>query len=158
MPLIVLFILLGGFIAAPGLLRESSLIAGEQALASLERGDAPDDDEVIEVSILALKNARYRPGRALPRWIRELDGKRVSLWGFMAIGTLEGLQRFELVPESCECGRSRVNHFVDVTLEEGRTKFIPGRITLTGIFHASEQETDGFITSLYRLSTPNLPR
>ncbi len=158
MPLIVLFLLLGGIFAAPGLLLESSRIASDQTLDAIERGDTPDDDEVIEVSILALKNARYRPGRALPRWIRELNGKRVSLWGFMAIGTLEGLQKFELVPESCECGRSRVNHFVDVTLVEGRTKFIPGRITLTGVFHASEQETDGFITSLYRLSTPKLPR
>ena len=158
MPLIVLFLLLGGLFAAPGLLLESTRFASSQTLNALERGSVPPDDEVIEVSILALKNARYRPGRALPRWIQELDGKHVSLWGFMAIGTLEGLQKFELVPESCECGRSRVNHFIDVTLIEGRTKFIPGRITLTGTFHASEQETDGFITSLYRLSTPKLPQ
>ncbi len=159
MPLLVLFLLLGGILAAPGLLLETSSTAGEYTLAAIERGDAPDDDDdAIDVSILALKNARYRRGRPLPRWIRDLDGKRVNIWGFMAIGTLEGLQKFELVPESCECGRSKVNHFVDVTLVEGRTKFIPGRITLTGIFHASEQETDGFITSLYRLSTPNLPR
>jgi hypothetical protein len=158
MPRLILFLVLGGILAAPGLFLESSSAAGEHTLAAIERGDAPDDDEAIDVSILALKNARYRRGRALPRWIRELDGKRVNIWGFMAIGTLEGLQKFELVPESCECGRSKVNHFVDVTLVEGRTKFIPGRITLTGVFHASEQETDGFITSLYRLSTPELPR
>lgn len=159
MPFILLFLLLGGIFAAPSLLVESSRVANTHALQALERTEAPDDDEeAVEVSILALKNARYRPGRALPRWIRELDGKRVNISGYMALGTLEGLKQFELVPESCECGRSKVNHFVNVTLTEGSTRFIPGRFDLTGVFHASEQETDGFVTSLYRLSILDLPR
>lgn len=158
MPFILLLLLLGGVFAAPSLLMESSRVASAHTLEALERTEVPDDDEVVEVSILALKNARYRPGRALPRWIQELDGKRVSIWGYMALGTLEGRKEFELVPESCECGRSKVNHFVNVTLTEGSTRFIPGRFTLTGVFHASEQETDGFITSLYRLRILDLPR
>ena len=158
MPLYVLFILLGGLFTAPSLLLETSRLANSGVLDMLERDDSPEDGEVIEVSILALKNARYRQGRPLPRWIQKPHGKRVRIWGFMAIGTLEGLENFELVPESCECGRSRVNHFVDVSLTEGHTRFIPGRITLQGTFYASEQETDGFVTSLYRLSTPSLPR
>ncbi len=158
MPVHILLLLLAGFLAAPSLLLNTSETTSDLVLAAVERADAPDDDDVIEVSILALKNARYRPRRKLPKWIRELDGKRVRLWGYMAIGTLEGVQKFELVPESCECGRSKVNHFVDVTLTEGMTKFIPGRITLTGVFHASEEETDGFITSLYRMKVDRLPR
>lgn len=157
MPLYILFVLLGGVLAAPSLLLNTTERVGEMALDAYERGPAPDDDGVIEVSILALKNIRYRRGRPLPKWVQELDGKRIRLWGYMAIGTLEGRQAFELVPESCECGRSKVNHFVDVTLTKGRTKFIPGRITLTGIFNASEEETDGFITSLYRLRVESLP-
>lgn len=158
MPLYILIVLLGGILAAPSLLMDTTKSVGEMALKAYERGPKPAEGDVVEVSILALKNVNYRRGRALPKWVQELDGKRVSLWGYMAIGTLEGREKFELVPESCECGRSKINHFVDVTLTKGRTKFIPGRITLSGVFHASEEETDGFITSLYRLRVEELPR
>ena len=158
MPLHLLLLLLAGLFASPALLIDTSNRASELTMASLEDLDEPADGDVIEVSILRLKNARYRRGRPLPKWIRDLDGKRIRLWGYMAIGTLEGLDKFELVPESCECGRSKVNHFVDVQLTDGQTKFIPGRITLTGVFHASEEGEDGFITSLYRLRTDRLPR
>ncbi|MFT6832991.1 MAG: hypothetical protein ACJAZN_003171 [Planctomycetota bacterium] len=157
MPLYILFILLGGIFAAPSLLMDTTERTSEQAIAAYQRVATPDGD-AIEVSILALKNARYRRGRPLPKWIQELDGKRIELWGYMAIGTLEGRKAFELVPESCECGRSRVNHFIDITLTKDQTKFIPGRITLTGIFHAGEELTDGFITSLYRMQVEKLPK
>lgn len=150
-----LLFLLAGLVAAPSLLRSTTYETGVWVGESARQ--APPDDDVVEVSILRLKNVRYRQGRPLPKWVRDLDGKRIRLWGYMAIGTLEGLQKFELVPESCECGRSKVNHFVDVTLTEGQTRFIPGRITLEGTFYAGEKEEDGFVTSLYRLSTEELP-
>lgn len=156
MPFLVLLLLLGGVIAAPGVLLDRSWKVGDKVQAAMERGEAPSN-EIIEVSILRLKNARYRRGRPLPEWVQELDGKRISLWGYMAIGTLEGLSEFELVPESCECGKSKVNHFVQVTLDDDVTRFIPGRITLEGTFSCGEVEEDGFITSLYRLSTDQLP-
>ena len=170
MPLPLLLLLIAGLIAAPTALRRTTLDIGHQALAGaqpVEEPEEPPDDppevppedgEVIEVSILKLRAAKYRPGRPLPKWVAALDGKRVRIWGHMAIGTLEGLDAFELVPESCECNRSKVNHFVDVTLTEGLTRFIPGRITLEGTFYASELEEDGFVTSLYRLTTTALPR
>lgn len=151
-------LLLAGLVAAPGLLKattyRSSVAIGR---AALETPPEPDDEEVVEVSILRLKNLRYRQGRPLPAWVQKLDGKRVSIWGYMAVGTLEGLPKFELVPESCECGRSKLNHFVDVTLTDDQTRFIPGRITLEGTFYASELEEDGFVTSLFRLTTDALP-
>ncbi len=156
MPILVLLLLLGGVLAAPGLVRERSWKVGADVQAAMDRGEEPDN-EIVEVSILRLKNARYRRGRPLPEWVQELDGKKISLWGYMAIGTLEGLSEFELVPESCECGKSKVNHFVQVTLDDDVTRFIPGRITLEGTFSCGEVEEDGFITSVYRLSTDKLP-
>lgn len=155
-------IALAGVLAAPGFVLDAASERAARIAAAIDveeitPPDPPDPGEVVEVSILKLRNARYRPGQPLPDWVQELDGKRVSIWGHMAIGTLEGLSKFELVPESCECGRSKVNHFVDVTLTEGQTRFIPGRITLVGTFYASEKEEDGFVTSLYRLSTTELP-
>lgn len=158
MPLPLIILILVGLFAAPTVLKRTSYDVALVALTNASAPEEPDDGEVIEVSILKLRNAIYRPGRPLPKWVSDLDGKRVSIWGHMAIGTLEGLSEFELVPESCECGRSKVNHFVDVKLTEGLTRFIPGRITLEGVFYASEIEEDGYITSLYRLKTSALPR
>jgi hypothetical protein len=155
-PILVLLLLLGGVFAAPGLVRERSWKVGADVQTAMDRGQEPSN-EIVEVSILRLKNARYRRGRPLPEWVQELDGKKISLWGYMAIGTLEGLTEFELVPESCECGKSKVNHFVQVTLDDDVTRFIPGRITLEGTFSCGEVEEDGFITSVYRLSTDELP-
>ena len=149
--------LLAGIIAATGLLRETTLRTGLALSKAAREAPPTPDEDVIEVSILRLKNVRYRRGRPLPKWVRDLDGKRIQLWGYMAIGTLEGLSKFELVPESCECGRSKVNHFVDVKLTDGQTRFIPGRITLEGKFSAGEKIEDGFVTSLYRLTTEELP-
>lgn len=120
-------------------------------------GTLDDDDELIEVSIEYLTSIEWSPGDDLPKDIADLDGKKVKITGYMAIGTNEGSTVFELVPESCECGRSKVNHFVDVTLTEEQTRFIPGRITLEGTFYASELEEDGFVVSLYRLTTDALP-
>jgi hypothetical protein len=160
MPLPFLLFLIAGVIVAPGLLRNTTSEVHAWTWAALEHGDDPPpdpDEEVVEVSILRLKNARYRRGQPLPGWIQDLDGKRIRLWGYMAIGTLEGLEEFELVPESCECGRSKVNHFVQVTLTDGVTRFVPGRITLEGVFDCGEEQEDGFVTSLYRLKTPRLP-
>ena len=156
MPFLVLALLLAGVFAAPTVLLERSWEVGSRVQAVLDRGVEPSN-VVVEVSILRLKNARYRKGRPLPEWVEELNGKKISLWGYMAIGTLEGLSEFELVPESCECGKSKVNHFVQVSLDDDVTRFIPGRITLVGTFTCGEVEEDGFITSVYRLTTEELP-
>lgn len=117
---------------------------------------SPGDDEVVEVSIAKLTSISYQKGGELPEDIRELDGKRVRIEGYMAIGTLEGVSKFELVPEPCECGRSKVQHFVDVTLTEGKTTYRPGRITLEGKLSVGEVEEDGFVVSLYRLTIKSL--
>ena len=88
--------------------------------------------------------------------VHELDGKRIRIEGYMSIGTIEGVESFELVPEACECGRSKVQHFIDVTLTEGLTTFKPGRIVLRGKFSVGEVKEDGFVTSLYRLEVTAL--
>ncbi len=115
------------------------------------------DGDPIEVNIDWLTSLDYRPGMRLPDEILALDGKQVQLVGYMAIGTLEGDESFEFVPESCECGRSKVQHFIDVTLTDDVATFTPGRITLVGKFSVGEVKEDGFVTSLYRLEVERLP-
>jgi len=113
-------------------------------------------DDAQEVNISKLTSINYRKGKPLPEDVQNLDGKRVRIEGYMALGTLEGVDSFEFVPESCECGRSKVQHFIDVTIEEGLTTFRPGRITLEGVFSVGEVEEDGFVVSLYRLTIRSL--
>ncbi len=112
------------------------------------------DDEAVEVSMAKLTSINYRRGKALPKEVEELDGQLVRIEGYMAMGTLEGVDTFEFVPESCECGRSKVQHFIDVTIEEGVTTFRPGRFYLEGVLSVGEFEEDGFVVSLYRLTVP----
>lgn len=113
-------------------------------------------EDPIEVSIDWLTSLEYKPGMKLPQELLALNGKEIRLTGYMAIGTLEGVRTFELVPESCECGRSKVQHFIEVTLGEGSVTFQPGRISLTGIFDVGEVLEDGFVVSLYRLKDAKL--
>ena len=119
-------------------------------------GPVLDDDEAVTVEIVKLTSVEYRRGKALPDDIQELDGKRIRIEGYMGIGTLEGVESFELVPEACECGRSKVQHFIDVTLTEGLTVYRPERITIEGTFSAGEVEEDGFVVSLYRMTITSL--
>ena len=115
------------------------------------------EEDPIEVNIAWLTSLDYKPGMKLPEEILALDGKKIQLVGYMAIGTLEGSESFELVPESCECGRSKVQHFIDVTMTDDVARFTPGRITLVGTFSVGEVKEDGFVTSLYRLEIERLP-
>lgn len=117
----------------------------------------PDEKVAATISLLQLRDARYRRGEPLEDWIVALEGKYVAIEGYMALGTLEGLTRFELVPEECECGGSKVNHFVEVTLTEDVTRYKAGRFFMRGVFSASEVEEDGFIVSVYRLRSRALP-
>lgn len=117
----------------------------------------PSAEDPLEVSIEYITSIDYKKGKALPKDILDLDGKTVMITGYMAIGTLEGATVFELVPESCECGRSKPQHFIEVTIESGGVTYAPGRIDLTGVFSVGEVEEDGFVTSLYRLKIETAP-
>lgn len=119
-------------------------------------GSISDEDQAVTVRISKLTSVKYRRGKKLPADIRELDGKRIRIEGYMAIGTIEGVESFELVPESCECGRSKVQHFIDVTMTDGLTVYQPGRFTIEGTFSVGEKEEDGFVVSLYRMTIKSL--
>ncbi len=127
------------------------LLLGVTALGSTA---APAvEDPAIELSLLDLMSIDYTPGKRLPRWVRALDGKRVKLEGYMALGTPEGDDEFELLWDSCGCGQSNVHHFVEVSLTEETTSFTPDLIWVEGIFSVGEIREDGFVVSLFRLET-----
>ena len=114
------------------------------------------EDPVYELSLLDLMSIDYRPGKKLPTWVYALDGHRVRVEGYMALGTPEGLEKFELVWDSCGCGQSIVNHFIEVTLTEETTAFNPDIIFVEGVFTVGEIREDGFVVSLFRLKAPTI--
>ena len=109
------------------------------------------EDPVIELTLLDLMSIDYRPGKRLPAWVRALDGRRVRIEGYMALGTPEGIDKFELVWDSCGCGQSNVNHFIEVTLTDETTTFDPDIIFVEGELSVGEIREDGFVISLFRL-------
>ncbi|MEZ6021291.1 MAG: hypothetical protein R3F17_14725 [Planctomycetota bacterium] len=107
----------------------------------------------MPLTIETLTSAEYRKGQDLPEEVMKFNGKRVRISGYMARGLDLGADTFELVPQDCECGRSKVNHFVKVIIESGAgAEFDPARVQFTGRLEIGEVEEDGFITSLYRLT------
>ena len=114
------------------------------------------EDPVIELSLLDLMSIEYRPGKKLPSWVRALDGRTVRIEGYMALGTPEGVDKFELVWDSCGCGQSNVNHFIEVTLTEDTTSFDPDIIWVEGTLSVGEVREDGFVVSLFRLETKSI--
>ena len=121
---------------------------------SFAASPAPTAEElVIELSLMELMSIDYTPGKRLPRWVRALDGKQVRLEGYMALGTPEGDEKFELLWDSCGCGQSNVHHFVEVSLTEETTSFTPDLIWAEGKFSVGEIREGGFVVSLFRLET-----
>lgn len=113
--------------------------------------------ETLEVRLVELMAIDYRRGRRLPDWVQALDGRRVRIEGYMAIGTPEGDERFELVWDSCGCGTSQPHHFVQVTVPEGEsTRFDPELIAVEGRFAVGEEIEDGFVKSLFRLKAESI--
>ena len=116
------------------------------------------EDPVIELTLLDLMSIDYRPGKRLPAWVRALDGRRVRIDGYMALGTPEGIDKFELVWDSCGCGQSNVNHFIEVTLTDETTTFDPDIIYVEGEFSVGEIREDGFVVSLFRLKAQTVSK
>lgn len=120
--------------------------------ADEEEDDSSDTEEAVPLTIETLTSIDWRKGDELPDEITKYDGKLVKISGYMATGTELDATEFELVPQNCECGKSKVNHFVKVIIEDGGAEFDPARVQFTGRLEIGEEEEDGFVTSLYRLT------
>jgi hypothetical protein len=134
------------FSLAPAIAPAAEPVARPQLALALD-----DDDEPIEVDLIELTLIDWQPGKEVPEKIKKLDGKHIRIKGLMAMGTVEGVDTFNLVTSGCSCGTTKLQHFVKVTLADDVTQFTPDELTLTGVFSVGEEEEDGFVTSLYRL-------
>ncbi|MEX1025250.1 MAG: hypothetical protein WD226_09250 [Planctomycetota bacterium] len=121
-------------------------------LAALAVGAMPVEDP-IEIELTKLADYDYRPGMDLPASVADLDGIRVVFDAYMHNETDDDTKTFLVVGDACMCaGTPLVNHFVEITLDSGRTGYRPGQITFEGRLSVSEKTDDlGLVESLYRL-------
>ena len=114
-------------------------------------GAAVQEQDSLDLQTLI--DATYEEGQPLPADIQKFDGKTVTLKGFMDNYTEEGSSVFQLVSDACGCdGKTKINHFVEVTLTDEVTGYRPELITISGTLSVGEiLDDEGFVTSVYRI-------
>jgi hypothetical protein len=129
----------------------ASLVEGGTAPSSVEK------KKTVDLSFDTLKKWTYVKGKSdLPNYIRQFDGQRVEMAGYMmTLQDVVDIDSFVLVPSLFGCCYGQppsVNHVVLVKMTGGATvKFIGDPLKVRGIFHCSEEKQDGYLVSLYRL-------
>lgn len=131
------------------------MFAGFLALAAEPRAAAPSTDAAFRADTIdfdELMDFEYVRGKPIPANIRKLDGKTVTIEGYMDTYTPENTRQFFLMSASCACdGEVELNHFIDVSLTSQVTGYRPGRLTVEGTFTVKEVEEDGFLVSIFQL-------
>lgn len=113
---------------------------------------ASSEDEPEKLDFQTLMDFEYEEGKELPKSIRDLDGKKVLLKGYMDTFTPENTRQFFMMSESCACnGEVKMNHFVDVSLTSQVTGYDPGLLTVVGTLSVGAVEEDGFVISIFQI-------
>jgi hypothetical protein len=117
----------------------------------------PEEELPLEVSLQKLADIEYEPGDDIDKDVLVYNEQRVRITGYMRNGTTEGETWFDLTNDSCGCGTSKLQHFVRVTMTEGKTHYDPAELDLTGVLEVGEvEDEDGFVESIYRLTIGSL--
>ncbi len=107
------------------------------------------------VDFATLSDFKYVEGMDLPQHVKDLDGKQVSISGFMRRedGSQEDSDTFMLVNDACGCsGMPFLNEIVFCTMPSGTTTPIqPGVVTVTGTLYVGETKEGGVVVSLYTM-------
>lgn len=123
------------------------------------RREGPEDalrvsfDDIDMLMILKLEKMPDDVLKQMPQWLRDLEGKRLRMRGFMYPAFEEtGLRGFTFVrDENCLFGRnSNVFHYAEVTMRKGKTAdYINGRpFDVVGVFHLGDVPERGKLYSL----------
>lgn len=148
------------FRAVPTMIR-SVILAALSALApTLAPGEAAFGNgasaallDVIELDVRDLTTIDWEPGDPIPSDIQRYDGRRVLIRGYMHQSAEGRVDQFPLVADSCQCADTLLpHHYVDIELERGHTRPIPGEFEVLGeLSVGAVEDADGFVVSLYRL-------
>ena len=144
-------LLLTGIAALPLLVPSfATRVSGAEPPEATTPASAAPEDEELEFE--TLMGFEYEQGKPLPDNIKKYDGKEIVIKGYMDTYTQENSREFYLMSASCACdGEVKLNHFIDVRLDDQVVGYRPGLITVRGKFIVKEVEEDGFIVSLFQI-------
>lgn len=116
-------------------------------------GSVPATGDYRRVPFKVLR--QYEPGAKVPAEIRELNGKKVEVLGFMsALTQLENIDEFLLAsspPMNCYCHPPlRINEMIVVHMRRGKTaEYKPGVVKIRGTLKVNLKVTDEFADVMY---------
>jgi len=114
-------------------------------------------DDIDLLKVLNMEPVTPDAPHLMPAWLKNLDGKRIRIRGFMYPTFQEtGLQRFVLARDNeiCCFGRDpKIYDVFGVKMRSGETtNYIQGRpFDVVGVFHIRPQEDDGKLFTLYEI-------
>jgi hypothetical protein len=123
---------------------------GFDVLAGFAYGALPDADPALPVR------------ETVPRDVRQLDGQRVGVVGFMRPLDFngEGATEFLLIASDdlcCSGAPTLPNQFVVVKMKDARrTRFVQTPIVVFGTLRIRPERRDGRVVSLYRLEADGI--
>ena len=112
-------------------------------------------DDIDLLKVLNMEPVTADAPQKMPSWLKELDGKRIRIRGFMYPHELmEGIEVFALARDNQICCFGKLPKIYDVFnvfMREGKTtKYIQGRpFDVEGVFHIDVIEEDGEMLQLY---------
>lgn len=104
----------------------------------------------------------YREGMELPAGVKDLDGKKVAIAGYMiTLAEVEDIHEFLLVESGWSCCFGvppDVNQVLEVRIPEDAqgVEFTTMPVVLAGTLDVGEQVEDGFVISVYRMTADSV--
>ena len=112
-------------------------------------------DDIDLLKVLNMEPVTPNAPQLMPKWLKELDGKRIRIRGFMFPTYSEtGLRGFALARDNqicCFVRKPKIYDVFEVAMRKGKTTdYIPNRpFDLVGVFHIRPEVEDGELFQLY---------
>ena len=119
----------------------------------------PKDGQVLDIAIKDLGNFDYDQERGgnIPKDVRDLDGVKIRLHGFMIpMDQAENITQFALVPSLFACcfGQPpQIQHTIVANCPKGKAvSYVPDEIVVEGQLSVKEKKDDGYVVSIFEMS------
>jgi len=123
----------------------------------------PKNGQVLDIAIKDLGNFEYDQERGgnIPKDVRDLDGIKIRLHGFMIpMDQAENITQFALVPSlfSCCFGQPpQIQHTIVANCPKGKAVgYVPDEIVVEGQLGVKEKKDDGYVVSIFEVSVSSV--
>ena len=151
-------------------LKEKAAAATQPAVAATDNTSEvrkphirPKDGQVLDIAIKDLGNFDYDQERGgnIPKDVRDLDGVKIRLHGFMIpMDQAENITQFALVPSlfSCCFGQPpQIQHTIVANCPKGKAVgYVPDEIVVEGQLGVKEKKDDGYVVSIFEVSVSSV--